>query len=86
MPELPEVEVAARNLRRWAAEAPIRGPSAPIPRRRASSGPATPKAVAALRRRALGQTCGGSGKNLLLTLAPARPRAARSSASGRTWG
>jgi formamidopyrimidine-DNA glycosylase len=66
MPELPEVEVAARNLRRWAGKKTIRGVRGD-PRAKRIFRPATPAALRAL--------AGGRfkeirrvGKNLLLTL------------------
>jgi formamidopyrimidine-DNA glycosylase len=67
MPELPEVEVAARNLRRWALGRTVRAARAERPAARILR-PASPRALAALagarfddvRRR---------GKNLLVTLA-----------------
>ena len=67
MPELPEVEVAARNLRRWAVGRKVRAAGADRAARRILR-PASPRALAALvgarfeavRRR---------GKNLLVTLA-----------------
>lgn len=67
MPELPEVEVAARNLRRWAGKKTIRAVRAD---RRAARlfRPATPKAVEALGG-ARFQEIRRVGKNLLLTLA-----------------
>jgi formamidopyrimidine-DNA glycosylase len=65
MPELPEVEVAARNLRRWAGKKTIRAVRAD---RRAARlfRPATPKAVEALAG-ARFQGVRRIGKNLLLT-------------------
>ena len=67
MPELPEVELAARNLRRWAGTKTIRAVQAD---RRAARlfRPATPKAVEALGG-ARFQDVRRIGKNLLLTLA-----------------
>jgi formamidopyrimidine-DNA glycosylase len=67
MPELPEVELAARNLRRWAGKKTIRGVRAD---RRAARlfRPATPKAVEALDGTRF-QDVRRIGKNLLLTLA-----------------
>ena len=68
MPELPEVEVAARNLRRWAGKKTIRGVHAD-PKAARLFRPATPKAVEAL----AGARFDGVrriGKNLLLTFAP----------------
>jgi formamidopyrimidine-DNA glycosylase len=67
MPELPEVEVAARSLRRWAEKKTIRAVHAD-PNAARLFRPATPKAV---------ETLGGArftdvrriGKNLLLTFA-----------------
>ena len=68
MPELPEVEVAARNLQRWAEKKTIRGVQAD-PKAVRLFRPATPKAVEAL----AGARFDGVrriGKNLLLTFAP----------------
>ena len=68
MPELPEVEVAARNLQRWAGKKTIRGVEAD-PKAARLFRPATPKAVEAL----AGARFEGVrriGKNLLLTFAP----------------
>ncbi|HEY5090862.1 MAG TPA: DNA-formamidopyrimidine glycosylase family protein, partial [Polyangia bacterium] len=47
MPELPEVEVAARNLRRWAARRRVRGARADGHARRIFR-PGTPAALRAL--------------------------------------
>jgi formamidopyrimidine-DNA glycosylase len=71
MPELPEVEVAARNLRRWAVGRRVRDVSA-----RATSivRPAGARALAPLvGARVLGVD--RVGKHLMLTLAPPRGRA-----------
>jgi formamidopyrimidine-DNA glycosylase len=67
MPELPEVEVAARNLRRWGAKQTIRAARAD---RRAARlfRPAKPKAVEELAGTRL-VSVDRRGKNLLLTLA-----------------
>ena len=68
MPELPEVEVAARSLRRWAGKKTIRGVRAD-PKAARLFRPATPKAVEALAGARFGEVR-RIGKNLLLTLVP----------------
>ena len=68
MPELPEVEVAARSLRRWAGKKTIRGVRAD-PKAARLFRPATPKAVEALAGARFGDVR-RIGKNLLLTLVP----------------
>ncbi|HVV50450.1 MAG TPA: DNA-formamidopyrimidine glycosylase family protein [Polyangia bacterium] len=70
MPELPEVEVAARNLRRWALKKTIRAARAD---RRAARlyRPAAPAAVEALAGARLDEVR-RVGKNLLLTFAQGR--------------
>jgi formamidopyrimidine-DNA glycosylase len=72
MPELPEVEVAARNLRRWAVGKTIRAARAD---RRAARllRPATPDALEALAGARL-VSVDRRGKNLLLTLGRGRDR------------
>jgi formamidopyrimidine-DNA glycosylase len=68
MPELPEVEVAARNLRRWTVGRRVRGVEAgasPVLR------PAGPKALAVLRGARVREV-DRVGKHLLITLARAR--------------
>jgi formamidopyrimidine-DNA glycosylase len=67
MPELPEVEVAARNLRRWTAGRRVRAVRAD-PRARRIFRPATPSALQALVGARFGEVR-RIGKNLLLTLA-----------------
>ena len=67
MPELPEVEVAARNLRRWGLEKKVRA-ARPDPRAERIFRPAGPKALTALVGRRLGEVR-RIGKNLLLTFA-----------------
>lgn len=66
MPELPEVEVAARNLRRWGAKKTIRAVRADQRAARIFR-PATPKAVEGLAGARL-VSVDRRGKNLLLTL------------------
>jgi formamidopyrimidine-DNA glycosylase len=68
MPELPEVEVAARSLRRWAEKKTIRSVRAD-PKAARLFRPATPKAVEALAGARFADVR-RIGKNLLLTLAP----------------
>ena len=68
MPELPEVEVAARSLRRWAGKKTIRGVRAD-PKAARLFRPAKPKTVEALAG-ARFDSVKRIGKNLLLTLAP----------------
>lgn len=70
MPELPEVEVAARNLRRWALGRRVRDTESD---RRAARifRPATARALARLRGARVDEVR-RVGKNLLLTLTPAR--------------
>jgi formamidopyrimidine-DNA glycosylase len=64
MPELPEVEVAARNLRRWAVGRRVRGVDAdPSPVLR----PGGPRGLAPLRGARV-ETVDRVGKNLMLTL------------------
>ncbi len=68
MPELPEVEVAARNLRRWAEKKTIRAVRGD-PKAARIFRPATAKAIEAL----AGARCAEvrrTGKNLLLTFVP----------------
>ena len=65
MPELPEVEVAARSLRRWAEKKTIRAVHAD-PKAARLFRPATPKAVEALAGARFGSVQ-RIGKNLLLT-------------------
>lgn len=67
MPELPEVEVAARNLRRWMSRRRIRALQAD-PRGKRLFRPATPAALQALAG-ARFRTLRRRGKNLLLTFA-----------------
>jgi formamidopyrimidine-DNA glycosylase len=68
MPELPEVEVGARNLRRWAAGKRVRGVDAgPSPVLR----PHGPKALAVLAGARI-ETVDRIGKNLLVTLKKGR--------------
>jgi formamidopyrimidine-DNA glycosylase len=71
MPELPEVEVAARNLRRWAGKKTIRAVRAD-PKAARLFRPATPKAVEALAGARFGDVR-RIGKNLLLTFVPRAP-------------
>ena len=70
MPELPEVEVAARNLRRWAVGRHVRATEAD---RRAARifRPAAARGLARLRGARVDEVR-RVGKNLLLTLTPAR--------------
>jgi formamidopyrimidine-DNA glycosylase len=68
MPELPEVEVAARSLRRWAEKKTIRAVRAD-PRAARLFRPATPRAIEALAGARFGEVR-RIGKNLLLTLVP----------------
>jgi len=68
MPELPEVEVAARSLLRWAGKKTIRSVRAD-PKAARLFRPATPKAVEALAG-ARFDAVRRIGKNLLLTFAP----------------
>ena len=70
MPELPEVEVAARNLRRWAIGRRVRAVQAD-PRARRILRPATPRALAALAG-ARFEDVRRRGKNLLVTLTKGR--------------
>lgn len=71
MPELPEVEVAARNLTRWARGRRVRAVSCSEPRALGGSRPADLKQLAGTRLSAVERT----GKNLLLTfLAGAKQR------------
>jgi formamidopyrimidine-DNA glycosylase len=67
MPELPEVEVAARNLRRWATGKTLRRVRAD-PRAARIFRPAKPKAIGALAGAQVEQIR-RRGKNLLVTLA-----------------
>jgi len=67
MPELPEVEVAARNLRRWAVGRRVRRVQ-PDPRAARIFRPAAPRALGALAG-ARFQGVDRRGKNLLVTLA-----------------
>ena len=69
MPELPEVEVAARNLRRWGLGRRVRA-IAVDPRAARILRPEGPRALARLRGARL-EEVRRTGKNLLLTLAPA---------------
>jgi formamidopyrimidine-DNA glycosylase len=68
MPELPEVEIAARSLLRWAGKKTIRSVRADSKAARLFR-PATPKAVEALAG-ARFESVRRIGKNLLLTLVP----------------
>jgi len=68
MPELPEVEVAARSLRRWAGKKTIRGVHAD-PKAARLFRPATPKSVEDLAGARFAEVR-RIGKNLLLTLVP----------------
>jgi formamidopyrimidine-DNA glycosylase len=70
MPELPEVEVAARNLRRWAGGRTV---SAVTVADRRTVAPARPPALQALVRSRLASV-DRRGKNLLLTFAHGRAR------------
>ena len=83
MPELPEVEVAARNLRRWALGRKVRAVA-----RRSRRRPHPAAGLGARRWAALAgarfEEVRRRGKNLLLTLATPKRRAR--SASGRTSG
>jgi formamidopyrimidine-DNA glycosylase len=65
MPELPEVEVAARNLRRWAARRTVRAAEADATRVVRPAGPRALAPLAGARVRAVDRI----GKHLLLTLA-----------------
>jgi len=65
MPELPEVEFAARNLDRWATGRRVRGALATEPRARGGGRPAALKGLAGARLRGIERR----GKNLLLTFA-----------------
>ncbi len=69
MPELPEVEVAARNLRRWAAGRRIRATESD-PRAARIFRPAAARVLARLRGARVDQVR-RVGKNLLLSLTPA---------------
>ncbi|HVZ89273.1 MAG TPA: DNA-formamidopyrimidine glycosylase family protein [Polyangia bacterium] len=71
MPELPEVEVAARNLRRWGLKKKVRT-ARPDPRAKRIFRPAGPKALEALAGRRLGDVR-RIGKNLLLTFEEYEP-------------
>src|SRR5215471_7452876 len=68
MPELPEVEVAARNLRRWAVGRRVRGVEAAPSRVLRPGGPRALAAIAGARV----QTVDRVGKHLLLTLVQRR--------------
>ncbi len=70
MPELPEVEVAARNLRRWAAGHRVRGVETD-PRAARIFRPAAARALTQLRGARVDEVR-RVGKNLLLTLTPGR--------------
>ena len=70
MPELPEVEVAARNLRRWAVGRKVRGVRADR-RAAASSGPPRPGRWARSRGRGFRRSS-GAARTCSLTLAPSR--------------
>ena len=74
MPELPEVEVAARSLRRWAEKKTIRAVRAD-PKAARLFRPATPKALQALAGARLGSVR-RIGKNLLLSFAAHGPGSA----------
>jgi formamidopyrimidine-DNA glycosylase len=65
MPELPEVEFAARNLDRWATGRRVRGALATEPRALGGGRPAALKGLAGARLRGIERR----GKNLLLTFA-----------------
>ncbi|HUL59576.1 MAG TPA: bifunctional DNA-formamidopyrimidine glycosylase/DNA-(apurinic or apyrimidinic site) lyase [Anaeromyxobacteraceae bacterium] len=67
MPELPEVEIAARNLRRWAAGRRIERVETD-PRARRIFRPATPAALSRALTGARVEEIGRAGKNLLLRL------------------
>jgi formamidopyrimidine-DNA glycosylase len=72
MPELPEVEIAARNLRGWAVGRRVRGveaPPSPVLR------PGSPRGLAAAVTGARVKDVDRVGKNLLLTLSRGRRRA-----------
>ena len=73
MPELPEVEVAARNLRRWGLKKKVRA-AKPDPRAKRIFRPAGPKALEALAGRRL-EEVRRIGKNLLLTFEGHEPLA-----------
>jgi len=79
VPELPEVEVAARNLRRWGLKKKVRT-ARPDPRARRIFRPAGPKALEALAGRRLGDVR-RIGKNLLLTFEAHEPPAEPSQGS-----
>jgi formamidopyrimidine-DNA glycosylase len=70
MPELPEVEVAARNLRRWATGRRVRAVRAD-PRAARIFRPAAPRALAVLAGARFGSVQ-RRGKNLLVTLMKAK--------------
>ena len=70
MPELPEVEVAARNLRRWSAGRKVRGAEADAT---AITRPAGPRALAPLVGARFAEV-DRVGKHLLVTLARGRQR------------
>ncbi len=70
MPELPEVEIAARNLRRWAAGHRVRGTESD-PRAARVFRPAAARVLARLRGARVDEVR-RVGKNLLLTLTPGR--------------
>ena len=74
MPELPEVEVAARNLRRWGVGRRVSGTTAD-PRAARIFRPATARALARLRGARLDEVR-RIGKNLLLTFEPPGKRGA----------
>jgi len=67
VPELPEVEVAARNLRRWGLGRRVESVSVD-PRARRILRPATPRAFSAGLRSATIRAVGRAGKQLLVTL------------------
>jgi len=70
MPELPEVEVAARNLARWAQGRRVRAVTATDPRSLGEGGVAALKALVGARLKAIERR----GKNLLLTFASGAKR------------
>jgi formamidopyrimidine-DNA glycosylase len=82
MPELPEVEVAARNLRRWGVGGRRRATPAD-PRAARVFRPASPRVLSRLRGARVDRV-DRIGKNLLITLSPAG-RAGRDAAALGVW-
>lgn len=78
MPELPEVEVAARNLSRWARGRRVRAIACTEPRALGGGKPAALRALSGARLRTVERV----GKNLLLTFGP---RGARGGGDTGVW-